>query len=158
LTCGWLVREALRVLRLWGCHSVADHLEPRAFVADLLLYDRLVIPTPAPDDWDRWEKRWDPDRQARLLEILGPLAERMEWSIELRGQLDDRYFPSAAALDVSQARDPFQATRMIITDQVMDHASATGDVRGVAVYARPDRSTESGSSPDHSRLCAEMLL
>ncbi len=29
---------------LWGCYSVADHLEPRAFVADLLLYDRLVIP------------------------------------------------------------------------------------------------------------------
>lgn len=127
------------MLRLWGCYSVSDHLEPRAFVADLLLYDRLVIPTPAPDDWNRWEKRWDPDRQARLLEILGPLAEPMEWSIELRGQLDDRYSPGAAAVDVSHAGDPYQATRMIITDQVMDRAVATGDVRGVAVYAEPDR-------------------
>jgi hypothetical protein len=65
--------------RLWGCYSVADHLAPRAFVADLLLYDRLLIPTPAPETLDRSEERWDPGRQARLLEILGPFAERVEW-------------------------------------------------------------------------------
>ncbi|HEX2746014.1 MAG TPA: hypothetical protein VHN16_16650 [Streptosporangiaceae bacterium] len=49
--------------QIWGCYSVADHLERRAFVADLLLYDRLVVPTPSADDLDRWDKQWDPALQ-----------------------------------------------------------------------------------------------
>ena len=56
-------------LRLWGCFSVADHLAERAFVAHLLLYDRLVVPVPSDDDMDRWEARWNPTRQAELLAI-----------------------------------------------------------------------------------------
>ncbi len=28
----------------------------------------------------RWEQRWDPERQARLLGILGGFAERVEWT------------------------------------------------------------------------------
>lgn len=45
------------VRRPWGCYSVADHLAERAFVADLLLYDRLVVPVPSDDDRERWEER-----------------------------------------------------------------------------------------------------
>jgi hypothetical protein len=41
------------VKRLWGCYSVADHCMPRPFVADLLLYDCLVIPVPSDDDRER---------------------------------------------------------------------------------------------------------
>lgn len=41
---------------LWGTFSVADHLRERAFVAEILLYDRLVIPVP-PDDEERG--RWE---------------------------------------------------------------------------------------------------
>ena len=74
-------------LQTWGCYSVADHLEPRAFIADLLLYDRLVVPVPAADDVQRWRSQgWDPDRQEKLLDILDTFAVRTEWSAALRQQ------------------------------------------------------------------------
>ena len=48
----------------WGTYSVRDHCRRRPFVADVLLYDRLVIPCP-PDEYEaeRWEsKDWQPER------------------------------------------------------------------------------------------------
>lgn len=60
---------------LWGTFSVGDHLRRRAFVSDVLLYDRLVIPTPPESDvgeQDRWRQMgWRPARQRRLLGLLG---------------------------------------------------------------------------------------
>jgi hypothetical protein len=60
--------------QLWGTFSVADHLRPRAFVADVLLYDRLVIPVPPEEDAaerKRWRsRRWRPARQHDLIETL----------------------------------------------------------------------------------------
>jgi hypothetical protein len=32
--------------QIWGCYAVADHKKPKAFVADVLLYERLVVPVP----------------------------------------------------------------------------------------------------------------
>jgi hypothetical protein len=122
--------------RLWGCYSVADHLEPRAFVADLLLYDRLVVPVPAPDDLARWE-RWDPERQKRLLDILGGFAEHVEWGHSLRDQFASEWSPSDAALEIDESA--YAATRRIITGQLQKKAAAAGDVRGVTVYAESDR-------------------
>ena len=70
-------------LQQWGTFSVKDHLKPRAFVADVLLFDQLVIPRPATakelysegqgepseDQRDRWlRKGWNPDRQRELLD------------------------------------------------------------------------------------------
>lgn len=125
--------------RLWGCYSVADHLEPRAFVADVLLYDRLVVPVPSSDDVERWEqRRWDPEKQQSLLNILGSLAERVEWSKPLRAQFADEWSPGDAALDVA-----YGATRRIISEELAHKVDAEkkaqGDVLGVAVYAKPDR-------------------
>jgi hypothetical protein len=74
----------------WGTFSVRDHLKEQAFVSELLLYDRLVVPIPPNKiEWDRWadEKKWNPDRQAQLLEILGKdLSVRLPWTEELRKQ------------------------------------------------------------------------
>jgi hypothetical protein len=60
---------------LWSAFAVKDHLIERAFVADVLLYDRLVIPT-KPDNIDanHWPSSWDLTRQKHILEILGNLA------------------------------------------------------------------------------------
>jgi hypothetical protein len=130
--------------RLWGCYSVADHLEPRAFVADLLLYDRLVVPVPGPDDVARWE-HWDPHRQTRLLDILGGFAERMEWTAPLREQFERQWSPGDAVLDIDGisdriaiGQDPYQLTRRIISEQLRGKVIEDGDVRAVAVYAKPD--------------------
>ena len=60
---------------LWGTFSVGDHLRRRAFVADVLLYDRLVIPTPPESDTteeQRWcDMGWRPERQQRILKLIG---------------------------------------------------------------------------------------
>lgn len=58
---------------LWGVFSVADHLRRRSFVADVLIYDRLIVPVPAEREgelWRKWERRWDPARQAELLGVI----------------------------------------------------------------------------------------
>jgi hypothetical protein len=133
--------------QIWGCYSVADHLEPRAFVADLLLYDRLVVPTPSADDLQRWEEQWDPARQARLLDILGPFAERMEWSPGLREQFALEWSPANLAYDIdlensnalASPSNPFAVSRMIISQELGKKVfDERGDVRAIAVYAKPD--------------------
>ncbi|MGA2167152.1 MAG: hypothetical protein ABSG62_03000 [Terracidiphilus sp.] len=80
-------------LQQWGTFSVRDHLKPRAFVADVLLFDKLVIPRPAAaselcgegqadpngDQRDRWiQQGWDPDRQRELLDVLGEFNRAVE--------------------------------------------------------------------------------
>lgn len=59
---------------LWGTFSVKDHLRPRAFVGDVLLYDKLVIPTPPTgnaEEFKRWIiNGWQPVRQQRLLDLF----------------------------------------------------------------------------------------
>lgn len=69
----------------WGLFSVVDHLDPGGLVPDILLYDRLVFPTPTPEDRARWVGRgWDPELQAARLRELGDLAEGAPWTADLR--------------------------------------------------------------------------
>ncbi|EKV01576.1 hypothetical protein Lepto7375DRAFT_3747 [Leptolyngbya sp. PCC 7375] len=86
---------------LWGTFSVMDHLREGAFLAEVILYDRLVIPVPpdpapaqTPEDLafaekqqDRWNRHgWNPERQQKLLKILTaedlekPVAVPVEWN------------------------------------------------------------------------------
>jgi hypothetical protein len=84
----------------WGMFSVTDHLGPRAFVADVVLYDRLVIPVPDAEERKRWtdlDRR--PDVLDRKLDILEELADRPEdslvqrlnWTPHWRNYLDEAY-------------------------------------------------------------------
>jgi hypothetical protein len=84
----------------WGTFSVTDHLGPRAFVADVVLYDRLVIPVPDAEERKRWaglSRR--PDVLDRKLDILEELADRPEdslvqrlnWTPNFRSYLDNAY-------------------------------------------------------------------
>jgi hypothetical protein len=50
------------VKEVWATYSVRDHLAPKAFVADVMLYDRLVIPVPAENDESHLAE-WDVARQ-----------------------------------------------------------------------------------------------
>jgi hypothetical protein len=134
--------------RLWGCYSVKDHLEPRAFVADLLLYDRLVVPVPTEDDMARWEERWDPVLQKTLLDIAAPFVERVPWDASLRDEFTREYSPATAAAEIDSLSrhaaglDPYELTRQFITERIRGdvlHEEPSGDIRAVAVYAQPDR-------------------
>jgi len=67
---------------VWGTFSVKDHCDPDAFIAEVMLYDRLVVPIPT-DSVQRthWsENRWDPDLLDKLLEILGERALPIPWT------------------------------------------------------------------------------
>lgn len=77
---------------LWGTFSVEDHCRRGAFVAEVLLYDKLLIPVlPTVEDGlepyqaaleaQRWAK-WDPQRQKEILAILGKRAEQIAWTAE----------------------------------------------------------------------------
>ena len=78
---------------LWGTFSVRDHCRRGAFIAEVLLYDQLVLPVVSTADdfereaqqkgvkvdaaklarqeWERWTKAgWDPARQTLLTIIL----------------------------------------------------------------------------------------
>jgi hypothetical protein len=72
---------------------VADHLRRRAFVGDVLLYDRLVVPVPnGEQEAERWRVlRRRPEAQARLLEILDDHAIAVPWSVERAQQFERRY-------------------------------------------------------------------
>jgi hypothetical protein len=135
-------------LRLWGCYSVKDHLEHRAFVADLLLYDRLVVPVPSEDDISRWQEQWRPARQKRLLDIAAPFVERVEWDADLRDEFTREYSPATAAAEIDSISrhaagiDPYELTRRLITERIRGDVLGEepgGDIRSVAVYAQPDR-------------------
>lgn len=74
---------------LWGTFSVADHLRRRPFVADVLIYDKLVVPVPAEGDQEllrKWERRWNPARQSELLEVIDSempgLVYRVPWTAD----------------------------------------------------------------------------
>lgn len=87
---------------LWGTFSVQDHGRPGAFVAEVLLFDKLVIPVPAtardglgPADAlreiEHWKASgWNPRRQQQLLAILGDRAQPIPWSAGLQAQWQSR--------------------------------------------------------------------
>jgi hypothetical protein len=90
---------------LWGTFSVRDHMDRRAFVAEVILYDRLVIPCPPaaePGEWKRWEEQehWNPKRQAKFLEVLrgNDLVVEVPWD-KPRRRLFQKKYTAAQAVD-----------------------------------------------------------
>jgi hypothetical protein len=147
---GWLVlhsaqgddRGAMR--ELWGTFSVRDHLEQRPFVADVMLYDRLVVPFPADRaEWDRWEdpkQGWDPGRQKRVLDVLRrheakqQLVVPIPWDVQRRQAFTDTYTAArAGGMEV----DGYRGTaEQLLRDEDVKLAAAAGAVkpRVVAAY------------------------
>lgn len=108
----------------WGTFSVADHLKPRSFVAEVLLYDRLVLPyPPGAEERARWfEKEWRPDLLDAKLDVLPEeMVVRVPWNEYVQERYKSRI---DAAKDVSfdgrhivveQGRgDAFHMTRMVL--------------------------------------------
>ncbi|MDR3385415.1 MAG: hypothetical protein P4L92_00055 [Rudaea sp.] len=102
----------------WGTFSVADHLRPQAFVADVLLYDRLIIPEPVDAaERTRWDGMgWAPDELDVRLGILGDLVCRVPWDRRHSDQLKRYAMADIAARDAS---DWYHATRMLLTEDLL---------------------------------------
>lgn len=146
--------------QLWGTYSVADHCTAYPFVADLVLYDRLVVPVPPEGDdeeWTRWRDNcWEPDLQALLLEELGDYVRRVPWTAELRANWnamgEDEVLDSAAlaADDIEMTADQERAeragrrdfygdTRRLVSKVVGSELLEGDDARVLAVYGTPDK-------------------
>ena len=72
--------------QLWGTVSVLDHKRPNAFVAELGLFDALVVPVPPPDGGGNWAGKWDGAAQDRLLSLIpDDRLRRVPWDEGQRG-------------------------------------------------------------------------
>ena len=125
----------------WGTFSVADHLLASPFVADVLLYDQLIIPIPTDgNDRERWEKIGrNPARLESCLKILGPLARPVGWGDPQHQMFKTRLETmEAVAFDVGHVADPLYITRMLLTHEFLPELPQ--DVTSVlAVAAYPSR-------------------
>jgi hypothetical protein len=98
--------------RRWGTFSVTDHQLPHAFVTDVFLYERLVIPCP-PDDNERkrWrDNKWAPGLLEDCLDTLGDLAKPVDWTGDKQALFRSHY-------EVTQqvARDAMYTTRSVLS-------------------------------------------
>jgi hypothetical protein len=125
------LQEADMDWELWGTFSVGDHLRRRAFVADVLLYDRLVIPTPPESDNDeqkRWRQMgWRPERQRRILDLIG--KERLivvPWTQSHRNHWEAMYRKSRSETGV---RSPGAVARSQIAEATAADVSRVRNAR-----------------------------
>jgi hypothetical protein len=144
----------------WGTFSVVDHQRPRAFVAEVLLYDKLVIPTPS----DATERaRWnaigrDPGRLDRSLCILDKTAIRVPWDEPKRDAFKTRFAAArAAAFDADNLAkaqadkvDPLYITRMLLAQDFLPEMP-----KGVIAWPMAAYSSCSDYREDVARQTAE---
>ncbi len=74
----------------WGSFSVRDHVNTEDLTANVLLYDRLIVPVfteeqPDRDEREYWDKQnWDPELQHKRLKQLKELAIKKPWDEQRR--------------------------------------------------------------------------
>lgn len=160
---------------VWGTFSVRDHCRREAFLREVLLFDRLVVPYPDPNvqgERDRWrtpnksdpDETWDPDRLDALLAILGTesspgyngarAVRRLLWSDRVWADLRSR----AVAAEVVTG-DPFTDTRLGMV--LARGEQLPGVVEAVAAYPGEDewrREIEPLSQPPGDLTYAEALI
>jgi hypothetical protein len=79
---------------LWGTFAVDDHRRARPFVAEMLLFDRLVIPTPPAwtrEALEKWPAKWQPLVLKPLLDVLGDRAIQKPWTAEREKRWQTEY-------------------------------------------------------------------
>ena len=144
---------------LWGTFSVMDHVRKGAFLAEVVLYDRLVIPVPPDPDraeteedrvfaqaqWKRWvDNDWEPERLLSLVEILRPVAEPIEWDRRRHAEWAKQFAGYTAATHAAAADLVAKMMAGWVTGQVLLDdlpAKAAGAV-AVAPFSSLDELTE----------------
>lgn len=148
----------------WGSLSVADHVDTAALAANVLLYDRLVVPimTHQADRDERayWEQHgWHPDLQANRVAQLGELAVRKPWDRHRRELFRTRAQQLAAEQGDAAGIDHMHLTRRILAQEQVVDTPAGVHVQVIAAYnsaAALKRDYRVADAPDH--LSAQALL
>jgi hypothetical protein len=75
-------------MQRWGVFSVIDHKDEIRLATELMLYDKIAVPTPIegdPADWERWQKNnWKPQALMEIIRRpnLKHLFIEAEWDLE----------------------------------------------------------------------------
>ena len=104
----------------WGAFSVVDHKDARKLAADVLLYDRLVLPTPP--DWDRkrWsDEEWDPEGLERRITQLGDSAIPATWDLTRQKQWEEKF--RALRKDAQDMNAALHMTRRVLAEHGRDY-------------------------------------
>ncbi|SPH24415.1 hypothetical protein DEA8626_03467 [Defluviimonas aquaemixtae] len=115
--------------QIWGTVSVRDHLRPRAFVAELVLFEALVIPRPPLGA--TWPEEWDPAHQDevlswiprdRLMEVSWDDKQHMEWEkrkIAADAEMDVADLQQQPGFEEAQRNEDFDAPAFHLTRRVL---------------------------------------
>jgi hypothetical protein len=77
----------------WAAFSVRAHRDLASLAADILLYDRIILPVPENDpEYDRWEReQWNPaDIAPRIVQSAGRIIP-VPWTAQLRAEWQNRW-------------------------------------------------------------------
>jgi hypothetical protein len=109
----------------WGTFSVNDHTLEYAFAADVLMYDRLIIPRPDnPEERSVWASAgWNPERLESFLEVLradtpNGRAITVPWNQTTR----DLYNARAETARVVDEEAHYGLTRRLLTAELRPEA------------------------------------
>lgn len=123
------------ITQRWGVGSTILHRDAGALALGVLLFDRIVLPTPSDEpEADRWDSLgWDTEAQARRIVQLGELVYFAPWTEELRADWQTRW--EHLRKIGTEARDlAFAATPQVIAMNAWSDvvASAGGVLRAPA--------------------------
>lgn len=145
--------------QLWGTVSVKDHLRPNAFVAELVLFETLVVPRPPkgatwPADWGQAYQNevlsWIP--ADRLMQVSWDKKQHMEWEkrkVAVKAETDVADVQKLPGFEEAKRKDDFDdpkfhGTRHVLQDFVdarRDRALLKGipvtEVKAIPAYDGP---------------------
>ena len=77
----------------WAAFSVRAHRDLASLAADILLYDRIILPVPENDpEYDRWvRKQWNPADIAERIVQSGGRIIPVPWTAQLRAEWQNRW-------------------------------------------------------------------
>jgi hypothetical protein len=129
--------EVQMALERWGSLSVRDHNDIEALTANILLYDRLIVPVPEGDEERaRWAAmEWNPDLLSRRIDQLGGMAVQKPWNAER----EERYRNKLRELhdlnyDTKFVTLPYQVSRMILAQEPVTLPEGVTHVETVLAY------------------------
>lgn len=123
----------------WGAFSVLDHKDDRRLAAEVLLYDRLLIPTPDDHDIERWRaEQWDPEGLKTKLALLGDdIVIRARWDQDSRADWARRF--SDLRADQRDINAALQMTRRVLADNARNYRpTGVHQIEAIAAFQSAD--------------------
>ncbi len=119
----------------WGAFSVIDYKDARKLAADVLLYDRLILPVPPDWDRERWiQNGWDPEGLDRRIAQLGKdVAIHATWDLDRQKQWREKF--RALQEDARDMNAALHMTRRVLAEHGRDYRPpGVGAVEVIAAY------------------------